>query len=409
MKILNFGSCNVDYVYSVEHIVVPGETLASNKLEIFPGGKGLNQSIAAARAGATVYHAGCIGSDSDILKSALIESNVDISYLNELDLKNGHAIIQVTSQGENSIFLFSGSNAMVSKEIVDSVLDNFTKDDIVLLQNEISNVPYIIDKAYEKGMRIAFNPAPFTENLKQIDFNKLSFLILNETEAMGFTGKTETMDSIDYIKDNFPDLTVILTVGKEGCIYLSRGNLLKQPAYKVDVVDTTAAGDTFIGYFLAGVCSKTSVKAVLKSAAVASAITVSRAGAAPSIPYKKEVEEKLNQLEAYKCDNEKNQKTRILNFLEDNLKTVTLSELAKYLGYTKEYASLIVAKSVGIPFSQILRQKRIEKAAELLTHSELNVSEIIEEIGYSNESFFRKHFKEMYGTTPFGYRKEHKK
>ncbi len=409
MKILNFGSCNIDYVYSVDHIVVPGETLASSNLEIFPGGKGLNQSIAAARAGATVYHAGCIGNDSDILKAALVESGVNIDYLNELNVKNGHAIIQVSSYGENSIFLFTGSNAMISKEIVQSVLADFSADDIVLLQNETSCVAYIIDKAYEKGMKIALNPAPFTEKLKEIDFNKLSFLILNETEAMGFTGKTEPMDSIAYITENFPHLTVILTMGKEGCIYLSNGNIIKQSAYKVDVVDTTAAGDTFIGYFFAGLCEGVAVKDALKTASVASAIAVSRAGAAPSIPYKKEVYQKLDSMEIYKKDIEKSCKGQILSFVDGDLKNASLSNLAKYMGYTKQYTSFIVTKCMGVPFSKLLRQKRIEKAAELLRRSELSISEIIEETGYSNESFFRKHFKETYGLSPFNYRKEYKK
>lgn len=252
MKILNFGSCNVDYVYSVEHIVVPGETISSNKLELFPGGKGLNQSIAAARAGATVYHAGCIGNDGKMLKDILIKSGVDTSYLYELDTKNGHAVIQVSSQGENSIFLYPGSNALVTKEIVDEVFEDFSKGDILLLQNEISNVPYIIDKASEKGMKIAFNPAPFTESLKSINFNKLTFLILNETEAMSFTGRSDPIDSIYYIDKRYKDLTVVLTIGKDGCIYLKNGNVKRQSAFKVKVKDTTAAGDTFIGYFLAG-------------------------------------------------------------------------------------------------------------------------------------------------------------
>ena len=132
MRILNFGSCNIDYVYTVEHIVVPGETVSSSKLELFAGGKGLNQSIAAARAGAKVFHAGCLGNDGGMLKEVLVDSGVDISNVTELDTKNGHAIIQVSSQGENSIFLYPGSNALVTKEIIDSVLKKFGKDDILL-------------------------------------------------------------------------------------------------------------------------------------------------------------------------------------------------------------------------------------------------------------------------------------
>ena len=409
MKILNFGSCNIDYVYSLDHIVIPGETLSSNSLELFPGGKGLNQSIAAARAGATVFHAGCIGNDGQMLKSILTESGVDTSYLYELDLKNGHAIIQVSNKGENSIFLYPGSNAMVSKELIDKVLLNFSKDDILLLQNEISNVPYIIDKAYEKGMKIAFNPAPFTENLKLIDFKKLCYLILNETEAMGFTGYSDPIESIEYINNHFASLKVILTVGKDGCIYIDNCNVKKQPAFKVKVKDTTAAGDTFIGYFLAGICNGLSTDNSLKRASAASAIAVSKMGAAPSIPYLSEVKEALPLLEQYP-QNEKNEKAgRIIAYVENNLNNARLSKLAEQLGYTKEYTSELVKKQTGISFSNLLKNKRIEKAAKLLRETELSIGEIIEESGYCNESFFRKTFKGAYGMTPFDYRKENKK
>lgn len=105
MKILNFGSCNIDYVYSMDHIVAPGETQTTHKMEIFPGGKGLNQSIAAARAGAKTYHAGCVGNDGEMLTDILSASGVNTDCLQKVDAKNGHAIIQVSSRGENSIFL----------------------------------------------------------------------------------------------------------------------------------------------------------------------------------------------------------------------------------------------------------------------------------------------------------------
>ena len=123
MKILNFGSCNIDYVYSMDHIVRVGETQSTYQLEIFPGGKGLNQSIAIARAGASVYHAGCIGSDGEMLTELLTKSGVNVSYVRTVDAKNGHAIIQVSAKGENSIFLYGGSNEMISESFIDFVLE----------------------------------------------------------------------------------------------------------------------------------------------------------------------------------------------------------------------------------------------------------------------------------------------
>ena len=152
MKLLNFGSCNIDYVYALDHIVAPGETEATDSLHIYAGGKGLNQSVAAARAGAEVYHAGCIGEDGDFLASLLEESGASVAYLKRVKEKNGHAIIQVTKGGENSIFLYPGSNAMVTFKDVDETLSHFEKGDFVLLQNEISSVPYIVERAYERGL-----------------------------------------------------------------------------------------------------------------------------------------------------------------------------------------------------------------------------------------------------------------
>ena len=134
MKILNFGSCNIDYVYSLDHIVRVGETETTNKLEIFPGGKGLNQSIAASKAGVKVYHAGCVGYDGNLLTDILSENGIDISYLRKTPEKIGHAVIQVSNKGENSIFLYPGSNEMVSEDYIDDVLENFDSGDIILLQ-----------------------------------------------------------------------------------------------------------------------------------------------------------------------------------------------------------------------------------------------------------------------------------
>ena len=135
MRILNFGSCNLDFVYTLDHIVRPGETETTYDFKIFPGGKGLNQSIALARAGAKVYHAGCIGNDGEMLSDILSGSGVDITYLEKADIKNGHAVIQVSAKGENSIFLYPGSNEKITKAMIDEVLENFEAEDIIILQN----------------------------------------------------------------------------------------------------------------------------------------------------------------------------------------------------------------------------------------------------------------------------------
>ena len=406
MKILNFGSCNIDYVYSMDHIVGIGETETTYKLETFPGGKGLNQSIAVAKAGAKVYHAGCIGSGGDMLTDILLENGVDVSFLCKTDEKNGHAIIQVSAAGENSIFLYPGSNEMVSKEHIDFVLKNFNKGDIILLQNEINNVEYIVEKACQKKMCIIFNPSPFNERIDKIDFNKLTYIILNEVEAKAISGCDIHEESLAYIKNKYPNLKVMLTLGSNGCIYTDGLCEIYQPSFKVDAVDTTAAGDTFTGYFVAELSKGTDYQKILKIASAASAIAVSRKGAAPSIPDKSEVLSSLESLNENKLNSKvDNICKQIDSYIENNIKTANLEGLSKILGYSTVYTGRLVKETTGKSFSKAVQSKRCSIAAEKLLNTDLPVEKIIEDLGYENESFFRKIFKDNYGNNPLDYRK----
>lgn len=290
MKILNFGSCNIDYVYNIDHIVVPGETEIADCINKYPGGKGLNQSIAISKSGSEVFHAACVGNDAEMLLKILSECGVNTKYIRTLDIPNGHAIIQVSEQGENSIFIYPGSNARITVDFVDSVLEQFSSGDIILLQNEMNNVKYIIDKAYEKKMTVVFNPSPFNKSIDEVDFNKISYLILNEVEARGVSGEDNPDEILKYFRNTYPQLKVVLTLGEKGCIYTDNLNTYSQPAFRTNVVDTTAAGDTFTGYFVSGIARKLNIRDILNTASCAAAIAVSRKGAAPSIPYKNEVD-----------------------------------------------------------------------------------------------------------------------
>lgn len=289
MKILNIGSCNIDHVYSLDHIVKSGETEATNRFDTFAGGKGLNQSIAAARAGAQVYHAGCIGCDGTFLEELMRKSGVDTSLVKRVDAPNGHAVIQVSSHGENAIFLFAGSNDMLDRAYIDGVLARFGAGDLLLLQNEVNDIAYIVEKAHERAIPIMLNPSPYNEKIKAVDFAKLSYLILNEVEAADITGLQDPAACLDYFKERYPQLKVMLTLGKNGSVFADGENMWRQPIYPVPVVDTTAAGDTFTGYFLAGIANGCAPQEILQTASLAAAIAVSRKGAAPSIPTREEV------------------------------------------------------------------------------------------------------------------------
>ena len=293
MKVLNIGSMNLDYVYSVDHIIQPGETESTGGRNIFLGGKGINQSMALAKAGAEVYHGGLIGEDGQAFIDACKEYGVNSDYIRKIDAATGHTIIQVDKNAQNCILLFGGANQMLTAEFVDEVLEGFGKEDILLLQNEVNMLPYIIDKAYEKGMQIALNPSPFNEKLKEVDMTKISIFLLNEVEGGQITGLEEPDEVLAKMREMFPHAKIVLTLGKDGAKYAEGDKVYYQPIFKVKAVDTTAAGDTFTGYFLAGLMEGMEIPEILEMSAKASSIAVTREGAVPSIPYRNEVMEAL--------------------------------------------------------------------------------------------------------------------
>lgn len=289
MKVLNIGSMNLDLVYSVDHIVQPGETEASFALDTFLGGKGLNQSMALAKAGVEVFQGGMIGEDGQPFLDACAQYGVRADYIRTVPGKSGHAVIQRDKNAQNCILLYGGANQMLTEDYVDEVMANFQAGDILLLQNEVNMMPYIVDKAYEKGMQIALNPSPFNEKLDEVDMAKISIFLLNEVEGNQVTGLTDPDEIIAEMLKRFPAARIVLTLGKDGAVYADAGQKHFQPIFPVKAVDTTAAGDTFTGYFLAGLLEEMPVPEILRMSAKASSIAVTRAGAVPSIPYRKEV------------------------------------------------------------------------------------------------------------------------
>lgn len=289
MKVLNFGSLNLDYVYNVDHMIQPGETMATYGLNTFCGGKGLNQSIALAKAGVEVYHAGLIGEEGGILLEACKEGGVDARFVKTIEGKSGHTIIQVDKNGQNCILLYGGANRAMTKEYIDEVLDFFEAGDILLLQNEVNLVEYMIDQAYAKGMMVVINPSPYNEALDACDFSKISLFLVNEIEGAQITGETEPDTILAALKEKYPHAKVVLTLGGDGSVYQDETGQYRQGIFKVKAVDTTAAGDTFTGYFISSIIDGTPVEEGLRLAAKASAIAVSRPGATASIPLREEV------------------------------------------------------------------------------------------------------------------------
>lgn len=290
MRILNMGSLNIDYVYTVDHIILPGETEATASREIFLGGKGMNQSCALAKAGAQVYHAGLVGEEGQVFLDACRTYGICGDFIRKVDGPSGHTVIQIDKNAQNSILLFGGANQCFTKEYIDGVLSHFDGSDMLLLQNEVNLLPYIVEKAWEKGMTVVLNPSPYNEKLEQVDLRKISIFILNEVEGYQITGEKAPELILDSLLVKFPNAKVVLTLGKDGAVY-AEGKLRHfQPIFPVQAVDTTAAGDTFTGYFLAALTEGKEIPQALTLAAKASAIAVTRPGAVPSIPYRNEVE-----------------------------------------------------------------------------------------------------------------------
>ena len=295
MRVLNIGSLNIDYVYTVDHIILPGETEATGSRSIFLGGKGMNQSCALAKAGVEVYHGGMIGEDGRMFLNACREYGVDDRFIRIVDGPSGHTVIQIDRDAQNSILLYGGANQKLTGEFVDEVLGHFGPGDILLLQNEVNLLPYIVDQAYGKGMQIALNPSPFNEKLKAVDMKKIGIFLLNEVEGFQLTGEKESEAIIAKLRVLFPHARIMLTLGKNGAIYADETQKLFQPIFAVEAVDTTAAGDTFTGYFLAGLAEGLPMPEILRRSAMASAIAVTREGAVPSSPYRAEVLEALEK------------------------------------------------------------------------------------------------------------------
>ena len=293
MRILNYGSLNIDYVYTVDHIVPGGETISSSRLQVFTGGKGLNQSVALARAGAAVAHAGCIGADGQFLKELLADCGVDTSRITTGRERTGNAIIQVDRNGQNAIVLFAGTNREMSEEKITGDLADFSEGDWLLLQNEINLNAFIMERAYEKGMRVVLNPSPMDDDILALPLQKVSCFMLNELEGERLTGEKEAERILQVLLCRFPEAELVLTLGSEGAIYAYKDMLIRQGIFPCEAVDTTGAGDTFTGYYLASRMRGEDPAEAMRLAAMASSIAVSRPGAAPSIPVLQEVEAAL--------------------------------------------------------------------------------------------------------------------
>jgi len=286
---------NIDYVFQVESIVKPGQTVSARDFRTQCGGKGFNQSIAAARAGSKVFHAGKVGIDGAALVDKLRENGVDTSNISPAECFNGHAMIQVDSSGENCIIIYGGSNLRVTEAEMDRALKGFGPGDWLMLQNEINGVPLLIKKGRERGLKISVNVAPADKGAVEFPLEEADVINVNEAEGYGLTGLSEPRQIIKQLMHRCQNSLILLTLGADGLLWGERGEIHVLGAYDSKKIDTTGAGDTFVGYFVASVEQGMSYERAADFALRAAAICISRRGAADSIPFKAEVESLSNR------------------------------------------------------------------------------------------------------------------
>ena len=283
MAVFNLGSINIDLIYSVSNFPAPGETLAAEAFQQLPGGKGANQSVALALAGAKVFHIGAMHGGDDWLKRHLSDAGVDLGFVQLTETPGGHAIVVVNAYGENQIILFPGANHEIDMTRACAALEAATADDWVLIQNETNGAAEFVAAARRADMKIAYAAAPFDAEVTLALLPQVDLLMVNAIEAaalMQATGGDENSLGVDHL---------VITRGSAGVSYSGIAGQFSQPAFGVDVVDTTGAGDCFSGYFLAALDEGRDVPEALNLASAAAALQVTRHGAATAIPTLDEV------------------------------------------------------------------------------------------------------------------------
>jgi len=283
MAVFNLGSINIDYFYTVAHLPTPGETLSASGHQAGLGGKGANQSIAAANGGAKVVHIGAVGPDADWAITKMRAAGVDINHIARLNIPTGHAVINVDPTGENSIVIHSSANMAQDKGAIDAAMLEIGPDDILLLQNETNHIAYTANLAQQRGARVIYSAAPFDADAVRAVLPDVDYLVVNQVEARQLSAE------LGLAVQNMPVAGLLITEGNKGASFYAGGEVLHVAAFPVLAIDTTGAGDTYIGLFAAALNLGRDIKAAMKFAAAGAAIQVTRKGAAKAIPTAEEI------------------------------------------------------------------------------------------------------------------------
>lgn len=297
-RISVIGSLNMDLVFQTDRLPLAGETIAGKNFNLIPGGKGANQALAAAKAGAETRLFGCVGEDEfgDVLLKSLLEAKVDISHIKKVTaVHSGVASIILEGSGENRIIVIPGANDLVDADYIDKHWESIQNSALLILQHEIpiQTCQYVIQRASESSVPVLLNPAPFHSISDEI-LRKVDYLVLNETELHGLLHRKIT--SIDDVLEAGKLINqkgvkhVLITLGSDGAVLVTDDEWFHHPAYSVEVVDTTAAGDTFVGNFASAIIKGYELNRAIKIASAAAALAVTKIGAQSSIPCSEETQ-----------------------------------------------------------------------------------------------------------------------
>lgn len=286
MTIWCYGSVNIDHFYTLDHLPAPGETIAARAYRLELGGKGANQSVAAARAGAQVRHLGAVGPDGAEALARMVAAGVDCTHVQRLDdMATGHAVICVDGAGENTIVLHGGANRALALPPVLDALRAVEPGDILLMQNETAHLAEVAEHATGLGMEVIYSAAPFDLDAVRRVLPFVTMLVVNAVEAAQLT------EAMGCEIEALPVEAVVITRGAEGAEWRAGGSpVLHQPAFAAEVVDTTGAGDCFTGALAARLAEGAEPADALRFAAAAGALQVGRAGTAGAMPLRAEID-----------------------------------------------------------------------------------------------------------------------
>lgn len=296
MSVLVFGSLNLDLVAYAKQLPTLGQTVTGDKLVRFPGGKGLNQAIAAKRSGSEVLMIGALGKDSegDFLNQVLLNERIDSRFINRVEEQTGIAVIEVSEDAQNRILIIPGANSTVKFEQRYLSISPIAKVCLAQLETPIDQVSKFLNEAKKSGSITILNPAPIqplgAEILADIDY-----LVVNESEASFLAGKAVEKLNKDEAREIAMRLfstgtkRVVITLAEQGSFYLDQHEEIYTPAFEINPIDTTAAGDAFCGAFATALSESRPISYCLKFASAAGALTATKAGAVPSLPNSDEI------------------------------------------------------------------------------------------------------------------------